>query len=251
MPKPQQTELAIRENEAPIAPTNALTPMDMIAQAIASGAGVEQLGKLMELQERYEASQARKAFNAAIAAAKAEMSPVVRNRSGHNSKKYADFAAIAEAVDPILSKNDLGYRFRSETGERINVTCILFHKGGHSEETTLAGPPDKTGNKNEVQAIGSTLTYLQRYSLVQALGLAATDDDDGVKGGDGPTGPITDDQAAHLISICDEIGADKVAFCEYFKIDGIALLPADKYQRAIALLEKKRAKDTKPKETVK
>jgi hypothetical protein len=87
-----------------------LTPMDMIDRAVASGANVETLTKLMDLQERWEKNQARKAFDAAIADAKAKIKPVHRNVTGHNSKKYADFANIARAVDPILSEHGLSYR---------------------------------------------------------------------------------------------------------------------------------------------
>ena len=36
---------------------------------------------------------------------------------------------------------------------------------------------DKTGSKNAVQAIGSTVTYLQRYTLIGALGITTADDD--------------------------------------------------------------------------
>lgn len=156
-----------------------ITPMEMLNTALTRGADIAVLEKLMGLQERWEANQARKAFDAAIAAAKGEIGPVFRNAKGHNDKKYADFAQIARTVDPILTKHGLTYRFRTEQTDRIHVTCILSHRDGHSETTTLAGPPDASGSKNAIQAIGSTLTYLQRYSLVQALGLAASNDDDG------------------------------------------------------------------------
>jgi hypothetical protein len=156
-----------------------VTPMEMLNTALTRGADVTVLEKLMGLQERWEANQARKAFDAAIAAAKGEIGPIVRNATGHNEKRYADFAAIARTVDPVLTKYGLTYRFRTEQTDRINVTCILSHKDGHSETTTLAGPPDGSGSKNAIQAIGSTLTYLQRYSLVQMLGLASSNDDDG------------------------------------------------------------------------
>lgn len=160
--------------------SNAMTPMDMLSLAVTKGADIAVLEKLMALHERWEAGQARKAFDAAISAAKANIGPVVRNATGHNNKRYADFAAIARAVDPVLSQHGLSYRFRTDQAERIFVTCILSHKDGHSEETTLGGPADTSGSKNAIQAIGSTLSYLQRYSLVQALGLASSVDDDGL-----------------------------------------------------------------------
>jgi hypothetical protein len=213
-----------------------LTPMDMIERAVTSGAGIETIEKLMGLQERWEANHARKAFDAAVADAKSEIKPVTRNAKGHNEKRYADFAAIALAVDPILSRHGLSYRFRSQQNERINVTCVLSHKLGHSEETTLSGPPDNTGNKNAIQAIGSTLTYLQRYSLMQALGLAASNDDDGRATG----GPISDEQIDTLASLIQETKSDISKFLKWARAESLSDIPASKFGEARAMLETKR-----------
>jgi hypothetical protein len=216
-----------------------VTPMEMLSRAVESGADIDMIEKLMSLQERWEASQARKAFDAAVADAKAEIKPVVRNATGHNAKKYADFAAIANAVDPIISKHGLSYRFRTAQTDKIAVTCILSHKSGHYEETTLCGPADSSGSKNAIQSIGSTLTYLQRYSLVQALGLAASNDDDGKAASNGEE--ITLEQVEELVALADEVGADKEAFCRYFKVAGFANITTKDFPRAVAALNKKRA----------
>src|SRR3954470_23851758 len=82
-----------------------ITPMAMLAQGIERGMSPETIDKLMALGERWDNTQARKAFDMAIAAAKAEIPVVVKNATGHNSKRYADFAAIARAVDPVISKH--------------------------------------------------------------------------------------------------------------------------------------------------
>ncbi len=226
----------------PFAPAqlSAVTPMAMLSQAVANGAPIEVIERLMALAKEMKADQSREAFNEAIAAAKAELKPAVKNREGHNSKRYADFSAYAEAVDPIISKHGLGYRFRTTQDERIHVTCILFHKSGHAEENQLSGPPDTTGSKNAIQAIGSTLTYLQRYSLIQALGLAASDDDNGKAAGIGEA--ISDEQIAQLQSIIVEVGANIQLFCKYMKVEALTDIPASQFQRAIAALEAKRAK---------
>jgi len=165
------------------------TPMEILRDAVDGGADVATLEKLLLMQERWEAGQARKAFYEAKAAAKAEIPPIHKNREGHNGKRYADFFAFASTVDPILAKHGLSYSFRpSQPDNFIHLTCVLFHRAGHAEENTLKGPPDTSGNKNAVQAIGSTVTYLQRYTLGAALGLAATDDDDGRASGE-PVAP--------------------------------------------------------------
>jgi hypothetical protein len=221
-------------------PPPAVTPLDMLNRAVSSGADIAILEKLMALHERWDANQARKAFDEAVADAKKQIPPITRNAQGHNAKKYADFGAIARVVDPIIGAHGLSYRFRTTQTDRISVTCILSHKAGHSEETTLSGPADTSGSKNAIQAIGSTLTYLQRYSLVQMLGLAAGNDDDGKSSGDGE--PITQEQLADLIGLADDVGADKEAFCKYFNIASLADIQAKDYPRAVAALNKKRAK---------
>jgi ERF superfamily protein len=213
------------------------TPMDMIQKAVASGADIEMVERLMGLNERYEASQARKAFDKAIAAAKSKITPIQRNAKGHNDKRYADFAAIAKVVDPILSENGLSYRFRTEQSERISVTCILSHEAGHSEETTLAGPADTSGNKNAIQAIGSTLTYLQRYSLVQMLGLAAAADDDGKAGAS--VEAVTQKQADNLSDLIEANGKNRAQFLKWAKVERFEDIPATAYDACVAAIEYK------------
>jgi hypothetical protein len=216
-----------------------VTPMDMLARAVESGAGLDMVEKLMGLQERWEANQARKAFDEAISAAKAKIGPIERNAKGHNDKRYANFAAIAKVVDPILSEHGLSYRFSTTQGERISVTCVLSHKAGHSEETTLAGPADTSGNKNAIQAIGSTLTYLQRYSLVQMLGLAADTDDDGKAAGKvddtpPPPGAVTQEQQDNIRELLEDKGASLSAFLNWAKVKRLCDIPAEQYDACVA-----------------
>jgi hypothetical protein len=226
------TKLVERED-----PPRALTPMDMVQHAVQTGAGLDVVSKLMDLHERWEANQARKDFDEAIASAKAEIKPVARNKTGHNSKKYADFAAYAREVDPVLALYGLSYRFRTEQDDRIKVTCILSHKNGHSETNTLAGLADSSGSKNPIQAIGSTLTYLQRYTLTQALGLAASDDDDGQVGGAGE--PITNEHLMELRDLIEATGADLARFCKHMRVNQLSDLADKRFGEAVAALKAK------------
>lgn len=162
------------------------TPLDLIQRAVQSNATVDVMEKLMGLQERYERSEARKAFDSAISRAKAEI-PVIRkgnlvdfsSAKGRTHYSYEDLATIAATVDPILSKYGLSYRFRTNSDSKsVTITCVLSHAAGHCEENSLYAPHDPSGNKNPIQAVGSAVTYLQRYTLKAALGLAAAADDD-------------------------------------------------------------------------
>lgn len=227
-----------------LAPVSIMTPMGMIQRALDSNASMEVIEKMMHLQERWEASQARKAFDSAVAEAKANIPVITKNASGHNKIRYANFAAIASTVDPILGPLGLSYRFRtSQSDKAISVTCILSHKAGHFEETTLSGPSDTSGNKNAIQSIGSTLTYLQRYSLVQMLGLAAAEDDDGNTAGMGET--INDESLQQLQDLATEVGANMAAFCKLLKVESLEKLPARQFDSAMALLKSKRKSEPK------
>lgn len=220
-----------------------MTPAQMLSAAVSQNAHIDTITKLMDMQERYDAVQARRAFDEAVSKAKADIEPAVKNRTGHNNKRYADFSAITRAIDPAASKHGLSYRFETFQDEgRISVTCIVSHKDGHSVSNTLAGPADSTGSKNAIQAIGSTLTYLQRYSLSQAFGLAATDDDDGQSA----TATISQEQFNLLQSLIDEKGANAPALCGIFGVAALADLPAIKFEDVRRMLEIKKPAQKEP-----
>ena len=236
-------------NIIPPAETTALTPMDMLNRAVSQGASIEVLEKLMTLQERWEANQARKSFDEAMAAAKAEIPVIVKNRTvdftsakGRTHYRHEDLAEIARTVTPILAKHGLSYRYRTSSApnEPVTVTCIVSHRGGHAEENTLAAGRDESGNKNSIQAIGSTITYLQRMTLKAALGLAASEDDDG--GASERPDYVSTDQLNRLVALADEVGADKEKFCRYLRVGSLAEIPAEKFPHAVQLLEAKRGK---------
>lgn len=208
------TEGAVVQREAmPVAGSNSAALMNLIQQ-VATGPdfNIERLNALLDVKERWERNEARKAFDSAMAAAKAEIPVIVKDRTVDFTNKagqrtyyqYEDLASIARAVDPILGKHGLSYRFRTTAvpNEPVTVTCIVAHRDGHAEENTLSAGRDDSGNKNSIQAIGSTITYLQRMTLKASLGLAAAADDDGrTAEGDDPQGLTEKEFADHLAAI--------------------------------------------------
>lgn len=171
----------------PVAGGKLPTPMELLSNALTSNASVDIIERLMNLQTKWEEKEARKAFAAAISAAKAEIPPIYKtSKVGYESNsgdfvgyQHEDLGEMCQIIDPILGKYGLSYRYKtSQSGAAISIVCIVEHRDGHCEETSLAAPADTSGKKNALQSIGSTITYLQRYTLKVALGLAATKDDD-------------------------------------------------------------------------
>jgi len=227
-------------------PARDVTPLGLLSQALSRGADMATLEKFMDLQERHERNQARKAFDAAIAAAKAEIPVIIKNREvdftsskGRTHYRHEDLAGIARIVDPILGKHGLSYRFKTtaEINQPVTVTCIVSHRDGHSEENTLAAGRDDTGNKNSIQQIGSTITYLQRYTLKAALGLAASHDDDGKSAGE--DGPVTDEQVETMRAKIVDVAADLPRFLKTFGIERLDDMPASRFDEAMRKLAAK------------
>lgn len=95
-------------------------------------------------------------------------------KRGNTVSKYADLAAVWDACREALSKNELSVvQLVSGGPDPISVTTTLMHSSGEYVSSTMTGRPTKP----DVQGIGSTVTYLRRYSLMAIVGIAAEDDD--------------------------------------------------------------------------
>jgi hypothetical protein len=236
-----------------VAPSTPLTPMAMIERALEIGANADTLEKLMNLQERWQASQAKQAFDVALAAAKAEFPAILKTGRADVKRKdgsdgyaysYERLEVIAATILPIMKRHSLNYRFTSGSGPTgISVTCIITHEAGHREETTLTAQLDTTGGKNNVQAVGSTTTYLQRYTLKLALGLVVASDSDGVPPTDNET--ITADQFREIQDLLEKTGSDEDAMLAYVRATELESMSQAQAKKAIAAMQLKLKKGVK------
>lgn len=254
----EATAIEVLPAAAPTRAPVALTPVDMLDRALASGAGIDILERLMGMQERWEAAQQRKAFDAALSDAKGEFTPIQKNRlvnfesksgGAKTNYRFEDFAAVAEMVDPILSRHGLSYRFRTEQkGPTVRVTCIIAHRDGYSEENSLEAGVDTSGNKNAIQGIGSTQQYLMRYTLKAALGLAVAHDDDGQAGGAPAAGATPErttlnvEEVAELRRLVEETGSNMDLMLKAAKAESIETIHPSNYGKIRARLLEKKAK---------
>lgn len=152
------------------------TPSDLLAVAINKDADIDKLEKLMQLQERYDAKQAEREFNLALSRFQKEC-PVIKKSKEGFGYKYADLDAIVRTIKDTLFECGLSFRFEQKQDNGIHVKCILSHIDGHHQSSEMTASADDSGRKNVIQAIGSAVTYLKRYTLVDVLGLATSDED--------------------------------------------------------------------------
>jgi hypothetical protein len=144
------------------------------------------------LQERWEANEARKAFVVAMAAFKAEPVEIFKRKQvGYKTKegdfvgyKHAELSDVTDAITPAMARHGLSFDWDIHQGNgSITVDCVVTHVLGHSKKVTMSGAPDSSGKKNQIQQTASTVTYLQRYTLLSVTGMSTKDEDDDGAGG--------------------------------------------------------------------
>ena len=190
-----------------LAQLNSMDGVSPLVQMLASGqVPLEQMEKMMDLQDRYEAKEALKAYNAAMSEFRKNCPAITKDSlvdfktaKGRTTYQHASLDGVMNTIKGLLGELGLNPTWDiDDTTEapNIRVTCIITHRDGHSESTSLAGPPDQSGNKNILQQRASTVTYLQRYTLFSVLGLSAGIDTDG----GGPPAPAApkEDTTANL-----------------------------------------------------
>jgi hypothetical protein len=233
--------------------SNPITPAAMLSMALARGDSIETLRELMALQREWLADQARRAFEAAMAAAAGELPPILKSKTvdftsakGRTRYRHEGLDDVVEAVRPVLAKHGLNFRFRVvEDNDRLIVTCRVMHEAGHGEECSLSAPRDESGQKNYIQSKGSTITYLQRYTLKAALGLAASADDDGKAA---TADLISDEQAAQIAALVGAL-ADQTALSKvlrFAQVDALPKIKAQDFQRVLGWLRAKKQSESEP-----
>src|ERR1700733_212886 len=93
----------------------------------------------------------------------------------HFRNKYADLAAIIDAIKKPLADNGIACAQTTVViGDAFFLHTTLYHSSGQwiSTEYPLPNAPDKP------QVMGSALTYARRYELATICGIAAEEDND-------------------------------------------------------------------------
>jgi hypothetical protein len=112
----------------------------------------------------------------ALSALQGELKDADKNAlNPHFKSKYADLSEVLGNLRPLLAKNQLALsQFPSFENGIVSVTSLLAHASGEWIESTASAP----ATKQDVQGVGSAITYLKRYSAAAIVGMASADQDD-------------------------------------------------------------------------
>ena len=191
-----------RFQEEALVPVSA-SPNAVVIMAMQKGYTPELIEKMMALQERNDANEARKAYYQAVADFKMNPPKILKDKENSQFSRadkksmYVSLGNLVQTVNPALGQHGLSASWEINQAEKlVKVSCKLSHRLGHSETVTMEAPPDVSGGnaKNPIQQIKSTITYLRAATFEAVTGLAATDDantdDDGNGSGNGKMTPF-------------------------------------------------------------
>jgi ERF superfamily len=232
--------------------------------ALDACADVDKLDRVMALYERLKAKEAELAYNAAKGRILKKLAgiKIIKNRPAlykiENGKprngtceafKYAPLEEIDKHLRPLLAEEQMDLSYSDEPLESggILIRGRLKHlPSGHYEDSFMPAPLDTTGGKSQVQAVGSTNSFLRRYVTCNIFNIVVVGDDD-----DGNGGTIGE---AQMQTILDLINKAKVGpkFLKYMKAQSIeeagsleaavATIAVRDYRKAISTLEEQIAK---------
>ena len=265
-PKPpvqKQPSTALAKHEP--RPTNLLVAF---AQAASDPAcNPEKMKALSDMVDKMKAEEAEVAFTEAYidmqeelpsisATGRIEIAAKVGSRG--QSTPYAKFDEIMRVVKPILRAHKFALMVVSEpnpsgVGVVVRGTLSRVHetqygKAAHVKQTIIAVPLENSGSKNNVQGIGSSLSYAKRYACIQLLNIISHAEVDDDRDGHGPKpkkgvaaeqqpdeaeAKINGSQQKELLKEIDACGIEPTRFMEKYEIKAVHELPAKQYDEAI------------------
>ena len=167
------------------------SPAALMQIAMSKGMDLDKLEKMLELQERYEANEAKKAFIRAMAKFKANPPDIYKDKKNTQfDSMYTSLSGLVNKTIPKLSEYGLSHNWNYSTAANGNpeVTCVLTHELGHSISVTQDAAPIQLKNKggqivtNPIQQVKCTQTYLKITTFEAVTGLVSREanlNDDG------------------------------------------------------------------------
>lgn len=207
---------------------------------------MDKMERLLQMQERIMARNSKAAYAEALARLQPKLPIIaerggIKDRGGNVQSKYALWEDIVGIITPILAEEGFSLSFRTKSdATSVTVTGVLLHREGHSEETSLTLPMDTSGSKNNVQGVGSSTSYGQRYTARALLNLRTGERDDDGKAGGNSEPTLSEQQIANLDALLSEVGANKKAFLAFCKVESLSEILAKNYSECVRQIEAKR-----------
>jgi hypothetical protein len=117
---------------------------------------------------------------AAISKMQSELTGAFKGSKGHGYS-YSDlYQCIKTAQEPLANNGLAVVQLLNETDKGTEIETVLTHEaGGFISSSFLMAKAVLMGGggSNPAQTMGSSITYMRRYSYCATIGMAQTDDD--------------------------------------------------------------------------
>ena len=263
-PKPAASTAVAKVEPAPKLPAAPAAPVNML-MVIANAAAdprvdTEKMRALLDMQKELMREEARIAAIQSFNEMQGELPVigmdgriVIDGKSGKRgqSTPYATYANICDTVKPVLARHGWSLWDEPDMADdgRVVMVVHLDHVRGEQRKARVSLPMETSGSKNNVQGVGSSLSYARRYGAIMLLNLtsrAKEDQDfDGAPppiDGDGPEAFIDASQLKALNAAIEECKVGVQRFCEHYAIDKLESLPAGRYTEAMRACAEYKAK---------
>jgi len=233
--------------------TTETSPAALMQLVLSRGGNLDKLEKMLELQERWEKNEARKAFYEDFAKFKTVAPPLKKDQYNKFFESwYTSLGKLLDTYNPVLAQYGLTLTFLpTEQNEKtMTVTAVLSHRLGHRESVPMTGPIDvaATGkvsgqkSRNALQDVKSTFTYLRSAAAEAILGVAgteATHDDDGNSAGE--IDFVSPEQVKEMTSMITAKNVYLPKFLSYMNAETVDTILAKDIKKAMSVLNKAKA----------
>ena len=195
-----------------------------------------------------ETSENIGAISLALSQAQAEMINVYKGSEAYNYN-YADLGVILDMLRQTLPRYEIALiQTPSNDGANACVTTMLSHSSGEWIKDSVSCQIEMAKGNSAIQCLGSSITYLRRYSCSAIAGLTQTDNDASIRTDDDPEGeqsqPIELIRMASKLEIksvkdmAAEAGVDIANVTKGLKLKAISDMTSEQAERAIRKLHK-------------
>ena len=255
-----------------------LPPTDLLTAVVRAAADPacqpEKMHALLDARDRLMAQEAKVQFMQAYIAMQDELPTIdAKGRIEIESKRvggkkqstpYATFHEINRITKPILKSHKFAMLLLPDVGRdgagilmrgTLSYVCdTQYGRMVHSESCAISAPLETSGSKNNVQGVGSSLSYCKRYAVVALLNLVSEapedKDDDGVAAGGKPVTEaklpqfVSAAQVEELKIAIEDCGVSEDTFLDKYQIDGLMALPFKLFDEALAACKRFKAART-------
>ena len=196
----------------------------------------ENIKSMLDIQERMMTKQAEIDFNSEMAQMQIELPRVIKANKGHNTT-YASYEDIDKQVRPIMTRYGFSISFTAnQVNNMQHIEATLSHRKGHFKTASLTLPSDTSGSKNNVQAIGSSISYGKRYLICMLLNIVTVGEDDDAQS---CNVVVNDEQAKEIKDLLEKTSADVVKFLKWIGAENVEMIKQSDYKKAVNQLNAK------------